>query len=84
MTIRIFDAPASITRPPSHTRDRGHRSIVRIAWLLARFVRHEAVRYDLYEKRFGGSVASFRSDITAIRNARIYRGAERLGSADPS
>ncbi|HZY96506.1 MAG TPA: hypothetical protein VFE35_05345 [Candidatus Cybelea sp.] len=80
----MFDAPASNTRPRSHARNRGHRSIVRIARLLARFVRHEPVRYDLYEKRFGGSAASFRFDVTAIRSARICRGAERLGSADPS
>ncbi len=80
MTVREFDAPASITRSPSYTQDRGRRSIARIAWLLARFIRREAIRYELYEARFGGSVHAFRRDIAALRSAGIYRGTDLLGS----
>ncbi len=83
MTLRQFDVHASITRPPSCTQDRGHRSIARIAWLLARFIRREAVRYELYEARFGASLSAFRSDIGTLRAARIYRGTELLGSDAP-
>ena len=80
MTIGHFDAPASTTRPPSRTRDRDRGSLARIAWLLARFIRREAVHYELYEARFGGSVRAFHRDLTALRNARIYRGTTLLGS----
>ena len=80
MTIRHFDAPASITRPPSCTQDRGPRSIARIAWLLARFVRREPVRCELYEAHFRGSPREFRRDLATLRDAGIYRGAELLGS----
>jgi predicted DNA-binding transcriptional regulator YafY len=72
MTLRKFDAPASTTRPASSTQDRGRRPIVRIAWLVARFLRREAVRYDDYEERFGRSVRSFHRDIAALREAGIY------------
>jgi hypothetical protein len=80
MTVRQFDAPASITRPPSRTRDRGRGSLARIAWLLARFIRREAVHYEVYEAHFGGSVRAFRRDLAALRSARIYRGGTLLGS----
>ena len=70
----------SITRPPSCTQGRSRRSIARITWLLARFIRRESVRYELYEARFGASAAAFRNDIAAVRAARIYRGTELLGS----
>jgi hypothetical protein len=80
MTVRRFDVHASITRPPSCSQARGRRSIARIAWLLARFIRREAVRYELYEARFGEPVSAFRGDVAALRAARIYRGTELLGS----
>jgi hypothetical protein len=83
MTPRRFDLHTSITRRPSCTQDRSRRSIARIAWLLARFIRRESVRYELYEARFGASLTAFRSDIGAVRAARIYRGTELLGSDAP-
>ena len=83
MTIREFDARASSTRGASLQQDRSRRSIARIAWLLARFVRRDAVRYEHYAARFGASQAAFRSDIGALRAARIYRGTELLGSDAP-
>jgi hypothetical protein len=83
MTPRRFDVHASITRRPSCTEDGSRPSIARIAWLLARFIRREAVRYELYEARFGASSTTFRSDVVAVRAARIYRGTELLGSDAP-
>ena len=80
MTIGQFGAPASITRPLSRNRDRGRGSLARIAWLLARFIRREAVHYELYEARFGGSARAFRRDLAALRSAGIYRGGLLLGS----
>ena len=79
MTSGQFGAPAPITRPPFHTRDHGGTN-VRIAWLLARFVRREPVRAEHYISRFGGSVHAYRRDVAALRAARIYRGRELLGS----
>jgi hypothetical protein len=78
MTARQFDAPASSPRLASSTQDRSH-PVARIAWLIARFVRHEPVGYRYYYERFGRSMNSFHSDITTLRSARIYRNAERLG-----
>jgi hypothetical protein len=78
MTTRQFDAPASSPRRAS-TEKRSRRPIARIAWLLARFVRREPVSYEPYKERFGGTMHAFRSDLTALRNAGIYRGTERLG-----
>jgi len=83
MTPHRFDVHASITRAPSCTQNRSCRSIARIGWLLARFIRRDAVRYELYEARFGASLTAFRSDIDAVRAARIYRGTELLGSDAP-
>ncbi|MDP9024461.1 MAG: hypothetical protein M3N13_03670 [Candidatus Eremiobacteraeota bacterium] len=40
--------------------------------MIARFLRREAVRFELYEERFGRSVRSFRRDIAALRDAGIY------------
>ena len=80
MTTGQFDAPASCPRRASSTQKRSHRDIARIAWLLARFVRREPVRYEPYKERFGASMHAFRSDLTALRNAGIYRGTERLGT----
>ncbi|HZY96209.1 MAG TPA: hypothetical protein VFE35_03820 [Candidatus Cybelea sp.] len=80
MTTRQFDAPASSPRPAFSTQKCSRRSIVRIAWLLARFVRHKPVRYELYKDRFGTPVDAFRCDLAALHDAGIYRGTERLGS----
>jgi len=79
MTLRDFDACASITRPfPS--RQARDRSTIRLAWLLARIIRREPVRYAPYKSRFDRTEYGFRRDIRAIRQARIYRGTELLGS----
>ena len=80
MTVRQFDAPASSPRRASSMQERGRLPVVRIAWLIARFVRREPVRYELYQQRFGRSRRAFRSDIAALRDVGIYRGTERLGS----
>jgi predicted DNA-binding transcriptional regulator YafY len=79
MTPHRFDAPASITRPASPSHDRARRPLVRIAWLIARFVRRDAVRFDLYEQRFGKSIRSFRRDIATLRDAGIYLDATHQG-----
>ena len=83
MTTREFDARASSTRRASLRQDRSHRSIIRAAWLLGRFVRREPVVYELYAARFGTPVRVFRSDVAVVRAARIYRGTELLGSVAP-
>ena len=83
MTTREFDARASSTRRASFRQDRRCRSITRAAWLLARFIRREPVRFEPYTGRFGTPARVFRSDIAAVRAARIYRGAELLGSDAP-
>jgi len=80
MTTHPFDAPASSPRRAFSTRKRSRRDIARIVWLLARFVRREPVRYEAYKERFGGTMHAFRSDLTALRTAGIYRGTERLGT----
>jgi hypothetical protein len=79
MTPRMFDAPASLTRRVSFRPDRA-RHIDRAAWLLARFIRREPVRYPAYERRFGRPPASFHSDLATVRAARIRRGQTVLGS----
>jgi hypothetical protein len=83
MTTREFDAPASSTRRISLRQVRSRRSVIRAAWLLARFIRREPVRYELYAARFGVPAGVFRSDIATVRAARIYRRAELLGSDAP-
>ncbi|MBV8370477.1 MAG: hypothetical protein JO036_16330 [Candidatus Eremiobacteraeota bacterium] len=80
MTIREFDARASSTRRASLRQDRSRRSVIRAAWLLARFIRREPVRYELYAARFGAPEDVFRCEIAVVRAARIYRGTELLGS----
>jgi hypothetical protein len=80
MTVREFGASAPFTRGASSRQVRDPRSLVRLAWLLRRFVRREPVAYELYRLRFGRSVHAFRGDLAALRAARIYRGAELLGS----
>lgn len=79
MTIREFDAPASLTRPEAAPYDRAHSPVVRTAWLITRFLRRDTVRFELYEERFGRSVRSFRRDIAALRDAGIYLDSDRQG-----
>jgi len=49
----------------------GHSRIVRAAWLIARFVRREAVRFELYRDRFGASPRAFRRDLALVQNAGV-------------
>jgi hypothetical protein len=79
MTVREFGASAPITRSRFATQRCDRASVVRAAWLLARFIRREAVFYDLYKARFRASAHAFRRDLCAVRDARIYRGTELLG-----
>jgi hypothetical protein len=80
MTNRIFGAPASITPPASSAQDAGNRRIARGAWLIARLVRHEPVRYKEFQERFGRPGRTFCCEVAALRAAGIYRGSELLGS----
>jgi hypothetical protein len=79
MTIHEFDAPASSTRPVSSRQDR-RRPIIRVAWLLARSIRREPLRYEHYARRFGESPYTFQGDLASLRRANIYRAGKRLGS----
>lgn len=79
MTYLEFDASASITQPAHASWDRTRRPLVRLAWLLARFDRRDAVRFDQYAVRFGRSLRSFRRDIATLRDAGIYVESERDG-----
>jgi len=79
MTLRDFDARASSTRRFASCHDRD-RAAMRLAWLLARMIRRQPVRYVPYKSRFDRTEYGFRRDIRAIREARIYRGTELLGS----
>lgn len=82
MTNRIFGAPAPITPPASSARETANRRIARGAWLIARLVRQEPVRYDQFKKRFGRPGRSFCCEVAALRAAGIYRAGELLRSPD--
>jgi hypothetical protein len=69
MTNRIFGAPASITPPASSAQDAGNRRIARGAWLIARLVRHEPVRYKEFQERFGRPGRTFCCEVAALRAA---------------
>ena len=71
MTGPQFAVPASSTRPDHMPVRYGHSRIVRAAWLIARFVRREAVRFDLYRDRFGASPRAFRRDLAAVQDAGV-------------
>lgn len=71
MTESQFAVPASDTRPGHIPVEHGHSRIARAAWLIARFVRREAVRYDLYRDRFGASAQAFRRDLAAVQDAGV-------------
>ncbi len=63
--------PASRTRPDHMPVGYGHSTVVRAAWLIARFIRREAVRFELYRERFGASPRAFRRDLVAVQDAGV-------------
>ena len=71
MTGPQFAVPASRTRPDHTPVECGHSRVVRAAWLIARFVRHEAVRFEIYRERFGASPQTFRRDLAAVQDAGV-------------
>ena len=83
MTGRTFGAIAPITPPASSAQDPARRRIARVAWLVARFARHEPVRYEEYKERFGRPQRSF-CEVAALREAGIIRGSELLERAHRS
>jgi hypothetical protein len=77
MTDADFDVLRSTTRSKRNTRPavqrtRAARPIVRAAWLILRLARREPVTVQLYKRRFGVSLRSFRRDIANIRDAGLY------------
>ena len=77
MTDADFDVLRSTTRSvrnsrPAVQRTRAARPIVRAAWLILRLARREPVTVQLYKRRFGVSLRSFRRDIANIRDAGLY------------
>ena len=79
MTIRDFDARASSTRRFASRHDRD-RAAMRLAWLLARMIRREPVRYAPYKRRFDRTEYGFRLDIRASATPESTGGGELLGS----
>lgn len=78
MTHRIFGASPPI--PSAPTQEVANRHIVRGAWLIARLVRQEPVRYKEFQERFGRPGPSFCCEVASLRAAGIYRGTELLSS----
>ncbi len=84
MTHADFDVLTSTTRSVRHTRHsvqrtRWARPIVRAAWIILRLCRKEPVTVQLYKRRFGVSLRSFRRDIANIRDAGIFLDADPAG-----
>lgn len=82
MTTTRFDVPASPTRfrrRGSNPREVWRRRIVRVAWLIAKLERRDALTVDLYHTRFGLSVRTFRRDIATLRDAAISIDADEHG-----
>jgi len=79
MTTRIFGAPPPIP-PSASAEEASNRRIARGAWLVARLVRREPVRYKEFEERFGRPGRSFCCEVAALRGAGIYRASELLSS----
>jgi hypothetical protein len=84
MTHADFDVLTSTTRAVRHTRHSVHRTrsarpIVRAAWLILRLARREPVTVQIYKRRFGVSIRSFRRDIANIRDAGVYLDTGRDG-----
>jgi predicted DNA-binding transcriptional regulator YafY len=71
MTAPQFAVPASRTRPARTPVEYGRARIVRAAWLIARFVRREAVQFEIYRERFGASPQTFRRDLAAMQDAGV-------------
>ena len=71
MTGPQFAVPASSTRPDHIPVEYGNSRIV-AAWLIARFVRREAVRFELYRDRFGASPETFHRDLEAVQEAGLH------------
>jgi hypothetical protein len=82
MTNRTFGARAPITPPASSAQDAGNRRIARGAWLIARLIRQQPVRYKEFQERFGRPGRTFCCEVAALRAAGIYRGSELLASAN--
>jgi len=72
MTPYVFGARTPITRPTTWSTERCRRTAVRIAWLVAHFMRREIVRYEAYAERFGRSQRSFYRDLATLRDAGMY------------
>ncbi len=79
MTATQFAVPATITRHAHLPVELGKSRIVRIAWLVARFVRRDFVPYEVYDDRFGTSLRTFRRDLAAIRDAGLYLDVDHRG-----
>ena len=84
MTHADFDVLTSTTRSVRNTRQavqrtRWARPIVRAAWIILRHCRKEPVTAQLYKRRFGVSLRSFRRDIANIRDAGGYLDAGPAG-----
>jgi hypothetical protein len=80
MTNRTFGAPAPITPLASSAQEAGKRRIVRGAWLIARLVHQEPVRYRDFRQRFGRPGRTFCCEVAALRAVGIFRGSELLDS----
>jgi predicted DNA-binding transcriptional regulator YafY len=68
MTPYVFGARTPITRPTTWSTDRCRRTAVRIAWLVAHFMRRE----NAYAERFARSHRSFYRDLATLRDAGMY------------
>lgn len=79
MTSRRFNEPAPVTRSVPAVFDRTTRPIIRVAWLIARLLRHDAVRFALYQQRFEKSVRSFHRDLAVLRDAGAYLDVSHAG-----
>ena len=84
MTHADFDVLTSTTRSVRNTRQavqrtRWARPIVRAAWIILRLCRKEPVTAQIYKRRFGVSLRSFRRDIANIRDAGVYLDAGPAG-----
>ena len=45
---------------------------MRLIWLTARLVRHDALSFNEYRLCFNSSLRTFRRDIAALRDAGLY------------
>jgi hypothetical protein len=82
MTSRIFGSLRPIPSVPL-THEAANERIVRGAWLIARLVRQEPVRYKEFQERFGRPGRSFCCEVAALRAAGICRGSELFRIPSP-